>query len=70
LLRKVFVLIVVIPTLLPQMCVASRYFGFLLCPVCSRHNTSAQLAFDEVTRNNSGLELTLYREIFKLIVFL
>lgn len=53
LLRKVFILIIVIPALLPQMCVASRYFGFLLCPVCSRRDTSAQLTFDEMTRNNS-----------------
>jgi len=67
LLRKVFILIIVIPALLPQMCVASRYFGFLLCPVFSR---SAQLTFDEVTRNNSRVELTLYREILKFIVFL
>jgi hypothetical protein len=70
LLRKVFILIIVIPALLPQMCVASRYFGFLLCPVCSKRDTSAQLTFDEVTGNNSRAELTLYREILEFIVFL
>ena len=35
LLRKVFVLVIIVPALLPQVCIPSRYLALFLCPIYS-----------------------------------
>jgi hypothetical protein len=62
--REVFTRIIIIPALLPEMCVVTRYFCIFLCPVCSYGSSviafciTCPLAMSMCTPNKGSTDIT------------